>query len=202
MPRASNTIAPVVANGTRYAAAATGATWTLGQTTTTDGVAHTVTILNKTTTNHSSKTALITGTDANGIAQTETVALPDNSGTTTSTKYFKTVSSIVPSATIGADTMDLGFGTVCVTPWVVLDYKRNIFNVAHWLLITGTANVTVECAPEETYPPVNICSDATLAAKTSTAYAALTVRTKYVRAKINSFSASASLTYVVEEGES
>ncbi len=89
------TPAATTANG--YAAGVTGATWTLSATTANDGLAHKTTILNNSATNHSGKTALVTGTDADGNAQTETITLPNGNVTVTGSKYFKTVTSVVPA---------------------------------------------------------------------------------------------------------
>lgn len=109
-------------NATGYVSNATGATWPLDSTTgPADGMAHQVTIHGDAATNHSAKTAVITGTDAEGKAQTETVNLPNGVATVTSTKYFATVTSVVPSATIGADTMDVGWNAACVSPMFPTD---------------------------------------------------------------------------------
>lgn len=107
-----------VANLTGFLSNATGSTWTLTATVTADGLAHKVTIKNDSATNHSAKTALLTGTDSADAAQTETVALPNSSATVTSTKSFKTLTTVVPSATIGGDTMDIGWATLLPTPAV------------------------------------------------------------------------------------
>jgi hypothetical protein len=56
----------------------------------------------------------VTGTDAEGRAQSETIAGP--SATTNLTKYFKTVTSITADATLGASTMNVGWTTLCSTP--------------------------------------------------------------------------------------
>lgn len=186
---------------TRYLSNATGATWTLTETTSTDGLAHTVTIHNDSVTDHHLKTAILTGTDANGIAQTETVSLPNTSATVTSTKHFKTLTSVVPSATIGADTMDIGMGAVTVSQWVRLAKYNEVFNVGFWLAVTGTINVTVEHSPNDTYPPTMVIADATLAAKTADSYGSLTVPALYSRLKVNSFSTTAEITFsVVQQG--
>lgn len=105
---------------------ATGATWTLtandsGDTVTvnngtTVAMAHLVTIKGDAATDHSAKTAEITGTGPEGEAQTETVNLPNGTATVTSTKYFRSVTTVVPSATIGADTMDIGWAAGSVSP--------------------------------------------------------------------------------------
>jgi hypothetical protein len=95
------------ANTTGFASNVTGASWALSNTIAPS--AQLVTIRGDTATNHSAKTALITGTTAGGAAQTETINLPNGTDIATTTKEFKTVTSVVPSATIGASTMDIGW---------------------------------------------------------------------------------------------
>lgn len=141
---------PANTDATRYLSNATGATWTLTNTTPGDGLARVVTIVNDSATDHSAKTAVLTGTDADGKAQTETVNLPSGSGTTTSTKHFLTLTTVVPSATIGADTMDIGIGDDIVSATIPLNRKgEEAATVA--LDVTGTINVDVEV----TYEPPN-----------------------------------------------
>lgn len=140
------------ASATRFLSNATGATWTLTNTTTVDGLAHKVVIHNDTANDHSAKTALLTGTDANGNALTETLNLPAGSGDSTSTKYFKTLTSVVPSATIGADTMDIGIAAAARTPWVRLDPRQVPMCVGLGVAIGGTINydvlVTFDATPD------------------------------------------------------
>lgn len=112
------------ANLTGFASNATGATWPLTATTAGDGVAHPVTIRNDSVTDHAAKTVILTGTDANGQPQTETMNLPAGSATVTSTKYFLTLTSVVPSATIGADTMDIGWTALAQTPIFPVDHAK------------------------------------------------------------------------------
>lgn len=139
-------------NRTGYLSNATGATWTLTSTTgPADGLAHLVTIIGDAATNHSAKTAVITGTDASDQAISETVNLPNGTATVTSTKYYKTVTSVVPSATIGADTMDIGWSAVGVTPTYVLDGA--CLAVASYSVEPGatTANFTVQESNEDPF---------------------------------------------------
>lgn len=138
------------ANTTRFASNVTGATWTLANTTTVDTMAHQVTILNDSVTDHSAKTATLTGTDANDNALTETVNLPVGSATVTSAKYFKTLTTVVPSATIGADTMDIGIAATARTPWVKLDLRQTPINVGVGVEITGTVNYDMLCTFDHT----------------------------------------------------
>jgi hypothetical protein len=59
-------------------------------------------------------TLTITGTDAEGRVQSESIAGP--SATSTLAKYYKTITSILSSATLGASTMNVGWTAVCRTP--------------------------------------------------------------------------------------
>ena len=97
-----------------FASNVTGATWTLTTSTITNGMAHQVTIRNDSITDHSAKTAIITGFYGKHPI-TETVSLPGTSLTIKSTKYFSEITTIVPSATIGADTMDIGICEISIT---------------------------------------------------------------------------------------
>lgn len=133
---------PDVADLTRYLSNATGATWTLTETASSDSLAHTITILNNSTTDHSAKTAILTGTDSMGRILTETLNLPAASATVTSARYFKTLTSIVPSATIGTDAMDIGQGAGVSSIAIPLNWRGGITSVN--LDITGTADVTVQ----------------------------------------------------------
>jgi len=128
---------------TGFLSNATGSTWTLTTTATSDGLAHQVSIKNDSATDHSAKTAVITGTDADGRAQTETVNLPGSSATIESTKYFRTVTSVVPSATIGADTMDIGWVDEVASKSIMLN-KGLSGGALVQVDISGTINYTIQ----------------------------------------------------------
>ena len=135
------TYSPDIANLTRYLSNATGTTWTLTETNSSDSLAHTVTIKNDSATNHSAKTAILIGTDSANRSLTETVNLPGSSLTVTSTRYFKTLISITPSATIGADTMDIGQGEF-MSMIIPLNWRGGIDTIN--LDIAGTIDVTIQ----------------------------------------------------------
>lgn len=109
------------ANVTGLLSNATGASGALTATNCGDGLAHLLTCKGDAATNHSAKTGIFTGTDADGVAQTETINLPNGTATVTTTKYFLTVTSFTWSATIGADTMDIGWALGSVSPSVHTD---------------------------------------------------------------------------------
>lgn len=134
---------------------ATGATWTLtandaGDTVTVNNgttvpMAHLITIKGDAATDHSAKTAVITGTGPEGEVQTETVNLPNGTATVTSTKYFRSVSTVVPSATIGADTMDIGWALGSVSPSLHPTVARvSTFSLGFGCSISGSPTYTVQ----------------------------------------------------------
>lgn len=124
---------------------ATGATWTLSANDAGDDLAHKVTIRNDSGTDHSGKTATIVGTGANGQAQTETLALPAGTATVTSTKHFLTVTSVTPSATIGGDTMDIGWAAESVSPWLSLRHSAGEVQVGFGVTVdSGSPSYTVQ----------------------------------------------------------
>jgi len=135
----------VAANTTGFASNVTGATWTLTATTSGDSLAHLVTIHNDSATDHSAKTATIVGTDGDGNVQTETLNLPAGTATVTSTKYFGSVISVTPSATIGADTMDIGWAAGSVSGWKYFKENPGQFAVGFGCLVaSGSPNYSVQ----------------------------------------------------------
>lgn len=103
----------LAADATGIAASVTGATWTF--TAATFAEERQITILNNSATDHSAKTALITGKDINGAIISETVNLPAANATVTASLMYKVVSTVVPSATIGTDTMSIGWTGQSIT---------------------------------------------------------------------------------------
>lgn len=131
-------------NLTGFASNVTGATFTLSATTVGDGLAHQVTVRNDAAVDHSGKTIVLVGTDADGRALTETLTGPGVSATVTSAAFFKTLTSATPSATIGADTFDIGWNDVAVSPTFPLNYKQEPANIDLAVDISGTISVTVQ----------------------------------------------------------
>lgn len=132
-----------------------------------DGLGHLITITQAGATDHSTKTAIITGTDAAGNPQTETgLALPNGATTVTSTKYFKTVTSVAISATIGADTMTMGWAVGAVSPWAQCVEKTQYqqgFNMGIGCTVVDTPNYSVQF----TYDGVGVFTHATITGKTA-----------------------------------
>ena len=110
---------------------------------TTDGLAHLVTLTSPTQATLAGVTFTIVGLDADGHQQTETgLAGPASASTVTSTKYFKTVLTIQPSATMGALVVSVGVAAASVSPTCPLE-RRSISAASLSLTVTGTLSVTV-----------------------------------------------------------
>ena len=188
---------PAAANLIGFRSNATGVDWALTATTSADEMAHLVTIRDDSGNDHSAKTAILTGTDPDGKAQTETVNLPGASATITSTKYFKTLTSVVPSATIGGDTMDIGWSAVSVTPTYPLDtYASNAANV--YMDISGTINFTGQQSFanvwEDSSYLTSFSAVTAFSAKTGDTAGQMAVGAMAMRVLINSVTAGATLT--------
>lgn len=94
---------------------------------------------------------VITGTDADGKTQTETVAT-STTNTVESTKYFLTVTEILAPAGIGAETIDIGFVDEVASKTIVLNhYGNNAASVD--LDVTGTVSVTIQDTLDDIFNP-------------------------------------------------
>lgn len=136
------TYTPANANLTGFASNVTGASFTLTANTSSDSLAHQVSIRNDSVTDHSGKTVALVGTNECGQAQTESVQAPGSSATVESTKYWLTLTSATPSATIGADTFDIGWVDEFVTTTFPMNHKGG--NAALNIYVTGTLNYDLE----------------------------------------------------------
>lgn len=152
---------------TGFLSNATGGTWTLSATNSGDSLAHKVTVRNDSATDHSAKTAVLTGTDANGLPLTETINLPAGTSTVTSTNYFLTLTTVVPSATIDADTMDIGWAAASCTATHYPKTKgpaMTQFNIGIGCRVTsGTPTYSIQ----HTYDGTAWFEHATITAKTA-----------------------------------
>lgn len=195
-PAATN--ATGLASGVAYA----GGGYALTATTPADRLAHIVTITGIAATNHSGKTFTITGTSADGVAQSEGIAGPNGAVVVSSTLYYKTVTSITVSATTGADTFNLGWTAVAIGATFPLNWRDlNNFQVSLGLIITGTINVTVQHTLDGLHGEY-VASPAwfphsTLVAKTASADGNYAFPVTATRLLINSVTASATVDFKV-----
>jgi len=200
----SKSYTPAAADLNGFLTAATGATWTLTATTAGDSLGHLVTINNNTANSHAAKTAVLTGTDADGNVQTETMALPGASVATTSTKYFRTLLTIVPSATIGADTMGIGWGAVSVSQTFPTDCFA-VVPATVQMGITGTINLDVQetlgnVFSVDTRPAALVWTGvASMTGLTANAAKPANYNVTAVRVKVNSVTAGATATIYVSQ---
>lgn len=189
-------IAPANVSLTGFASNVTGATFTLTATTSGDGLAHKITVRNDSATDHSGKTIALVGTDADGRAQTETLTGPAGSATVTSTSYWGSLTSATPSATIGADTFDIGWSNAFVTKSFPINWRRG--NAALNLDVTGTINVDVN----ETFDDIQTKTTAFTWVVDSSSHSAITADTsllwsahpKAIRIKASSYTDTATIT--------
>lgn len=176
------------ANTAGYATNVTGAAFVLTANTAGDLLQHPVTILNNTTNSYTGQTLTLVGTDANGLPQTEVLTGPGISATVTSVNEYKTLTSVTPSVTIGADTFNIGWTAVASGPWVRRD--EPLLSTTVGVSLGGTTiNYDVEIALEN---PVNLTGRSNryksnnLTAKTVNAYDMMLGPLSAVRLHINS----------------
>lgn len=136
-------IDPADANLTGFASNVTGAAFTLTANDSGDNLAHQVSIRNDAVTDHSGKTVTLVGTDSDGNAISEAVTGPAGSATVESTQYFLTLTSATPSATIGADTFDIGWLDEVATKTYPLDWYGETAPLISFD-VTGTIDYTLQ----------------------------------------------------------
>lgn len=181
---------------TGFASNVTGAAFVLTANAATDGLAHQVSIRNDSVTDHAGKTVTLVGTDANGAPLTEVVTGPGTSATVESAGYFLTLTSATPSATIGADTFDIGWVDEVATQAIPINWRSEsgaTINVD----VTGTIDFTVQ----ETFDAIQTVGAqgaqwvaiTALSAKTADTTAKATVGATALRLVVNSYSSGAEL---------
>jgi hypothetical protein len=130
-----------IQNLTLDGALISGGTYTAG-----DGDAARQVVIGAAATDETGKTFTVTGTDADGKAQSEIIVGP-SSGVTEGTKYFKTVTSIAASADT---TGDVTAGTVdeLASPTYPLDRWSDAGALVQ-VEVTGTIDFTVEVTNQD-----------------------------------------------------
>jgi len=185
-----------------FASNVTGASFTLTTTATTDGLAHKVSVRNDSATDHSAKTLTFTGTDDNGQAISETINLPGSSLTVQTTLFFKTLETpVVPSATIGADTMDIGivaeFASKAFpsgTYYGNLNIGTEITGVANYGIDHTFSNVQVEASTAWNW--INDAND-NIAGSTTIDFG--TTRPKAIRFRTNTYNTGAVINLIIQQ---
>jgi len=172
-----------------------------------DGLAHRLDIIDTDTTVQTSATYTITGTDADGIAESEDIAGPGSGVTIETSKYFKTVTSITIASPVAASTIDVGTVDEVVSKTVPLNYRNDIA-ATFAIDVTGTINYTVQETIDAIHNNANPSVDSTwfplsaLAAKTADLMSIGTANTTACRLVVNSYSTGAELQFTVMQNES
>jgi hypothetical protein len=94
------------------------------------------------TANLSAITITLVGTDADDFALTEAIAGPNNN-TIETTSYFKTLTGVTAGATLGANTMDIGWVDEVMTKTYALDYRART-GATYGFTETGTIAYNVQ----------------------------------------------------------
>lgn len=116
--------------------------------------------------NDSGITFTITGTDADGEAQTEVVT-GANAGTATSTKYFKTVTSITHTGSV-ATTLSSGNAVTAVSPTFKVYRQAQPSAIAVGCVVSGTITYTMQNCYSAA-PHTDWVDNASMSAKTANA---------------------------------
>lgn len=189
------TYTPADANLTGFASNVTGAAFTLTASVSGDSLAHQVSIRNDSATDHSGKTVTLVGTDHLGRALTEVVTGPAGSATVESSGYFLTLTSATPSATIGADTFDIGWVDEFVTPAIALDWRSGIGSLE--IVITGTINIDLDSSNSDLQNSTDSASwlvdTSTNAGVTASKWITFNANPRFIRVKANSYSSGATV---------
>ncbi len=189
------TYTPADANLTGFASNVTGAAFTLTASVSGDSLAHQVSIRNDSATDHSGKTVTLVGTDHLGRALTEVVTGPAGSATVESSGYFLTLTSATPSATIGADTFDIGWVDEFVTPAIALDWRSGIGSLE--IVITGTINIDLDSSNSDIQNSTDSASwlvdTSTNAGVTASKWITFNANPRFIRVKANSYSSGATV---------
>lgn len=155
--------AALTSTGAAYVITASGAADLLG---------HKIIVTNNSATNHSGKTLALVGTNENGEPVTETLAHAAGSTTTTSAKYYKTLTSITPSASTGVDTFDIGWTAAAVGPRVYPDLDVSSVSIGISVSkVAGSPNFSIRY----TYDFVDWYTHATITGKTASFDGTITI---------------------------
>lgn len=195
-------IDPVNVNLTGYASNVTGDAFVLTANNSGDGLARQVSIRNDTGNSHSGKTIDLVGTDPDGYALSESVTGPGSSATVESAEYFLTLTSATPSATIGADTFDIGWVDEVSTQTIPLNWRSTVGALIN-VDVTGTIDFTVQetfdnvlrggQTPQSAYANVQWLNISALATKTADTTSSATVGATAIRLVINSYTDTAEI---------
>lgn len=138
------TYSPITADTDLLNAAvtSTGAAIIPTTTTPTDGLSHKVTLTSAGGVDLSGVAFTVAGT-FQGETISDVIAAGPNGTTVTTAKYFTTVTSVTPGATMATKEMTIGIGAESLTPAIPLD-RHSLAASALTITVTGTINATVQ----------------------------------------------------------
>lgn len=181
----------------------TGAATAPTTTATTDGLAHQVTLTSPVQATLAGVTFTIVGTDSDGHPKTETgLTGPASNATVTSSGFFKTVSTIQPSATMGGLVVSVGIAAPSLSQSLPVEW-RSIIGATHQVAITGTINFSVQETLDDLPYTVEIDTvgwtsiTTGLASKTATTTASGQIGATAARVLVNSVTNGATYTWRV-----
>lgn len=185
----------------------TGAATAPTTTATTDLLAHQVTLVSPVQATLAGVTFTIIGTDANGKYQIETGLVgPASNSTVTSTKFFKTVATIQPSATMGGLVVSVGIAAPSLSPVVPLVF-RSPSGAALTVDISGTINFTVQETYANVFDATNPAADlpwagiTALAAKTADTSGVATIGACGIQVLVNTVTNGATYKLYLSQSE-
>jgi len=127
-----------------------GALTSAGSYTSADGFAHRLDIIDTATTDQSSATFTVTGTDADGRAQSEAITGPGSGATVESTKYFKTVTSVAIASPVACGTVDMGIVDEFASKTIPLDHLNDSAPTIQ-VDVTGTIDYDIQVTLQNLY---------------------------------------------------
>lgn len=177
-----------------------------------DGLAHQLDIIDTATTDQSGATFTITGTDADGKAQTEAVTGPGSGATVESSKYFKTVTGVTIASGAACGTVDMGTVDEAASKTIPLNHMSSTPATVQ-VDVTGTIDYDIQVTLQDPFDtasaaPFNFddqedlawVNDGNFGAKTADLLDDLaTAGVRAMRIVTNSYSATAELQVYVTQ---
>ena len=182
---------------------------TSGGTYTALDAAHQITIV--TGADESAHSFTITGTDADGLAQTETMTGPNNT-TGTSVNYYKTVTQISTNGAAGA-ALTVGTKSSIQTPTIQVNTRTSSVQITNAVIVTGTINYTLASTYDRIMntPDINgqvtlysqkatYINDPTIVTKTASYAALLATPAVAEKLTVNSYTSTPTIRWTIVEG--
>jgi len=175
-----------------------------GTFTSADGLGRQLVILDLGADDQTGATYTITGTDADGTAQVESLAGPGASASVETTQYFQTVTSIAIASPVATSTVDIGTVDEVASKTIHLDFHAPN-EAAYAVNVTGTINYSVQELYEDVEGIVPQSEGlwfpiSALASKTADLAAQGTKNATAVRLIVNSYTNTAEVQFMVTQG--